>query len=444
MSGPTWRTDPSHPDARDRGRRYAIPFDRVWTGALTLVARDRGWTLAADDEIAGTIEAEVRGWPLPSAARIRIDVVLDEDGQTRVDLASTPEKGSGGVGRARRRVRRFLRALDNEVGASPATTLDPRGPSIEATLILLVSLIGGACGGGDAGEGPASESVSAEASDSTVVAVDIPATRYERSFVFVSEEADSMLALGWSMESASRPSEVIRRSRGAAHFAGSWQEVHRAELRTGASPSPWRIIPDSVLRLLVDDADGIEELRFEVGPPGVALTFGDRLSEWTSPRGGVFRLSEANAMLGDRSASGRMIDVTRSWEDARGAVPGDWALLLSGDSLAIFLQASDEESETWQAWARRGVQTLAWPELTVTWGAVRAFDRARRDVPVSWTITEPGGGLSGLLELRTADVEAGEGEGPVLPVDGFFDLAGRLVLGGTEVPVRGLLRHIQR
>ncbi len=444
MSGPGWRTDPSHPDARDRGRTYAIPFDRVWTGALALVGREPRWTLETEDEIVGVIEATVRGWPIPGAARIRVEVALDADGQTRVDLASTPLKGSGGAGRARRRTRRFLRLLDREVGATPATLLDPRGRSTEGTLALLALLAAAACGGDAPPDGAPSASVDPEGSDSTVVAEEAPATRFERSFVFVSEEADSMLALGWSLESASRPTEVVRRARGAVHFAGSWQELHRAELRTGPSPSPWRIVPDSILRLLVDDADGIEELRFEVGPPGVSLSFGDRLSEWTSPRGGVFRLSEAEARLGDRSASGRVIDVTRSWEDARGAVPGDWALLTSGDSLAVFLQAADAESETWQAWARRGVQTLAWPELTVTWGAVRAFDRARRDVPVSWTITEPGGGLSGLLELRTADVEAGEGEGPVLPVDGFFDLAGRLVLGDVEIPVRGLLRHVQR
>ena len=307
-----------------------------------------------------------------------------------------------------------------------------------AALVLVT-----ACGSEDPATGSGGDPVAADSTGAVATPVG-PAEHFERAFAFVSARSDSVLSMVWASEAESRPTEVFRRARGSVHFAGNWQELHRSAVATEPSPNPWRIVPDDVLRLIVDAADGVQEIFFSGGAPAADLVLGETLNEWNSAAGGAFLLSEGRLSLGERVEDGYAIDLTRAWDGERDRPAGDWALLVSGDSIAVFLEAPSEGSETWQAWARRDFESYGWPEVTVTWGAVQAFDRARRDVPVSWTLTTPDGDLSGILDLRSTNLEAGDGEGPLLPVDGFFDVAGRLVLGGIEIPVRGLIRHQQR
>jgi hypothetical protein len=64
-------------------------------------------------------------------------------------------------------------------------------------------------------------------------------------------------------------------------------------------------------------------------------------------------------------------------------------------------------------------------------------------VPVVWALATPDGRLEGRLEVRSAQLEAGEGEGPQLPVDAIFEVAGTLTIEGVDHAVRGLFRHTQ-
>ncbi len=86
-------------------------------------------------------------------------------------------------------------------------------------------------------------------------------------------------------------------------------------------------------------------------------------------------------------------------------------------------------------------RNLQWPALTVDWSEVRAFQPARHDVPVAWTISSEGDDVSGALEARTAHISPGEGPGPVLPVDALFEVSGTLKIQGGVYPVRGFFRH---
>lgn len=116
LTGRGAATDASSDDPRLRGRTYAIPFERVWQGALGLAQRLRGWTVHSSDDIEGTIRAEVRSF-LGFTDDVVIHVTLDPDGQTRVELVSEARAGHGGdLGRNARRIGRFLRALDKRLG----------------------------------------------------------------------------------------------------------------------------------------------------------------------------------------------------------------------------------------------------------------------------------------------------------------------------------------
>lgn len=127
-------TDPFSEDPRLRGRTYAITFDRVWNAALALA--DGGlkrWTVVESDDEEGIILAESRTFWLRMVDDVRIHVTLDDNGQTRVDVASASRKGRGDLGTNARRVGRFLRALDGRLEASPAQILDAtRAPNFTA------------------------------------------------------------------------------------------------------------------------------------------------------------------------------------------------------------------------------------------------------------------------------------------------------------------------
>jgi uncharacterized protein (DUF1499 family) len=111
-------TDPEAADPRLRGRSYGVPFARVWNAALEVAQRTRGWTIVSSDPRGGEIVAEARTpvWNFTDDVWVRLS--LDEDGQTRVDMASASRKGGGDLGTNARRIARFLRTLDARLSGS--------------------------------------------------------------------------------------------------------------------------------------------------------------------------------------------------------------------------------------------------------------------------------------------------------------------------------------
>lgn len=111
-------TDPEAADPRLRGRSYGVPFARVWDAAVEVAQRTRGWTIVSSDPRGGEIVAEARTavWKFTDDVWVRLS--LDEDGQTRVDMASASRKGGGDLGANARRIARFLRTLDARLSGS--------------------------------------------------------------------------------------------------------------------------------------------------------------------------------------------------------------------------------------------------------------------------------------------------------------------------------------
>jgi hypothetical protein len=126
---------------------------------------------------------------------------------------------------------------------------------------------------------------------------------------------------------------------------------------------------------------------------------------------------------------------------------GDWMVLTSGDSLQAVIHAplrgAQDRPGGWGGWIHSGAGDVPLGSITVGWSTVRAFEPARRDVPVGWTLDSGDGTVEGRLEARSYHLVAGEDTGPLLPVDGFFDVEGTLLFEGAEYAVRGLLRHTQ-
>lgn len=136
VRGLTERTAQTAPDAEDdrlRGRTYTIPFEEVWQASIRLIRKKlRGWTVVIDDDRAGRIEALHRTLFRNIETEVVITVGLDENGQTRVDAASSGRVARGDWGRGRRLIGRFFKRLDRELDARPGQILDPRSfPTVQ-------------------------------------------------------------------------------------------------------------------------------------------------------------------------------------------------------------------------------------------------------------------------------------------------------------------------
>jgi hypothetical protein len=134
--------------------------------------------------------------------------------------------------------------------------------------------------------------------------------------------------------------------------------------------------------------------------------------------------------------------------DGSGA-PGDWIFLHAGPQLQVFIEEeapvrASRSPAPYQGWTRLAFRDLRWDELIVEWPEVRPFEEARRDVPVRFRLSAPAGGLSAELEVVSSWIEAGPGEGPILPLEGFFQVRGELELQGEAFAVVGAVRHVQR
>lgn len=122
----TAQTDPHHADLPLRGRTYAIPFEDVWSAAVGIAeGRIRGWKLVSADDQEGIINAESTTLVFRWIDDVRIDIALDENAQTRVDVQSASRVGAMDLGRNPRTIRKFLRRLDKELEADPSKILDP-------------------------------------------------------------------------------------------------------------------------------------------------------------------------------------------------------------------------------------------------------------------------------------------------------------------------------
>jgi len=119
-------TDPASEDHRLKGRTYTIPFEDVWTAAFRLAAGGlRGWSLHAADDQEGVIEGKAKPLLFGRDCGVRVEIGLDENAQTRVDVQSACEGKRGDFGRSRRTIGRFFRALDRALDVKPGQILDP-------------------------------------------------------------------------------------------------------------------------------------------------------------------------------------------------------------------------------------------------------------------------------------------------------------------------------
>lgn len=242
---------------------------------------------------------------------------------------------------------------------------------------------------------------------------------------------------------------IDREIRGWVGRGESWESFADESWSAPPSRAPWRIVPRGAVRLVVGRGGALESVVFRDPPRILELDLGEELVEWTGADGSTFRLESASALVGTRPFEGMVLDLARG-RDLSAPPFGDWAFLVSGDSLQVVLESPVEAAPgiegAFRAFGRIDFRRLQWRDVTVEWTESRAYEPARRDVPGAWSFSStersnPGPPLTGSLSSRSARLASEGGEGPVLPVEGLFVVSGTVALGDSEYPVHGLYRH---
>ena len=287
------------------------------------------------------------------------------------------------------------------------------------------------------------DSIDAAATDAP--AREFAGRRYERHLVFFAMEGDSAFIVPWSFLARTTPGAVERETRVWLARNGEWEAFFQAEWQTPPTRAPWRVLPHEGVRLVVGSGDALDGLVYREGGRELEVLLGNTRAEWSSQAGEAIRVQEASVVLGDRTSRGELLDIALAQRTSDPPF-GDWIFLLSGDSLQIFLNGpplSEAPDTVFQGWGKVASEDLDWPEIVVTATESRAFERARRNVPVAWELGSDGGDVSGILEVGSAHLEAGEGPGPLLPVSALFEVSGSFQIGEAAYLVRGLFRHRQ-
>ena len=270
---------------------------------------------------------------------------------------------------------------------------------------------------------------------------------YERNLVFASLQADSVFLVPWLMQTKQLPDSVQRDASGWIARGGVWDQFYSERWWTPPTRAPNRILPHGELSLLVGDEGVVDGIVFEDPPRSLEIIVGQGGPAWTGARGGTFQLLSGSAYLADQRIDGMILDMARASAGTR-VTGGDWGFLLSGDSVH-FVLASDTEhggdaDALYRAWGRFEGEDLQWPEVQVEWERTEAFPPARRDVPAEWRVGSDAHTIQGRLEAVSAEIQAGEGPGPLLPVRALYEVEGRLSTQRGDFPVRGLVVHERR
>ena len=263
--------------------------------------------------------------------------------------------------------------------------------------------------------------------------------RYERHLAFFALEDENPLVVAWSFSANTRRDAVDREARIWLARGGVWDAFFRSSWAAPATRAPWRIVPHEGIRIIVGERDALTALLYRGDGRELETWLGEALAGWSSRPGELIQVREASTLLSESAATGTLVDISFAREASQ-ATPGSWALLIS-ENIQVFLRGPFDAAadSTFQGWGTLRARNFDWPEVAVTTTRSRAFEPARRDVPVAWRFQSPDADLTGRIEAMSTHMEAGEGPGAQLPLIAISEVEGSITLETVPYPVRGVL-----
>jgi len=336
--------------------------------------------------------------------------------------------------------------------------------------VVLLLLLAGAVGCSD--DPPDETSPPGTSPDARERSEGEPGRVFQRNVVFLSTEGDSLVGVPWFLRTRSHTGGELREARGLLARSGAWDVFYREAWSSTPVRAPWRILPHGPMRIVVSEGGGLERIFYEAGDRRLEIGLGEALAEITGQRAETIRLLRGALDFAGRRTAGVVMDM--SWSRrANESELGDWLFVTSGDSVEVVLyrpvRGVPEEPDAWRGWLRTvdGMQPL--PRLAARWDERRAFEAARREVPVRWRFvaevgeaaTPTGGGDTAVatgaervedgaegvvarLEVTAAHLEAEEAVDEAQPpVEVLFVVEGTVTFEARTWDVRGLIRHRQ-
>lgn len=460
------RTRPGALDPEMRGRTYAVPFAEVWDAALYLAeTRMRGWKVANSDDLAGVIEVHATSRALRLPARIVVSVALDANAQTRVDLAAEGRHRGGDLGVNVRRIRRFLRALDELLTRRKRRPTPLSRPNLRVATpasAAVVFLLFAGCAPGAHEGGPAEERAG-DADAASMPAIGSGET-YQRAVLFMDTSPDTSMFVHWEWEARLDSAGVRRTIRGwlgrvwstpelgiGVRDGGSWDHFVSDEWTSRPVAREWWLIrPRGWARLVMGPDNVLQEVYYRQPEEDrfLSVALGEAVAEWRGQRGERYQVLRGRATLADVEMDGLALDVSLSRpDDAEG--PTEWAFLTGADGLLLLI-ADPHGPDPYRVWARRGAEAMSGTEASVEWTEATTLDGNRRAVPVRWQVTSADGRLRGEIESTKSSVlslaadRSLAADDAVAPLMSVQEVAGEVTIDGAQIPVRGFLRHSQR
>ena len=314
--------------------------------------------------------------------------------------------------------------------------------SAQAAHAVLVALLLASCAGDPVEDRPAQTPGDPGASPRPEVEPGTAGTTYRRTVAFVAASRDSSMFVPWEFANRVEPDRILRSTRGWLGRAGEWRLFVEDDWSTETTRSPWRIVPRGSARLIVGMDDALQEIYFQEGVRDLSVRMGEVIAEWGGQRGETYRLLNGTSRLAGVETSGLVLDALTARPNEVDEVT-ELALLTGGPRFQL-LFADSEGSDPYRAWARLDTATYSWPEVEVAWPELYTFERARRDIPVVWTISATDPELTGRLEAVSSHQHTMRGTGARLPALGVYEITGSVTIDSERIEVIGFLRHLQR
>ena len=336
----------------------------------------------------------------------------------------------------------------------------PRGTSVSALAAAALSLGVGVTVAGCFPEAsdsaPAATWADRDAADLSVVG---HGETFQRAVLFMDTSRDTSMFVQWEWEARNDSAGVRRTIRGwlgrtwstpdlgdGARDGGEWDHFISDEWTSPHGAREWwRIRPRGRARLVVGHGNVLREIYYREPEPArfLSVAVGESMAEWRGRQGGSYRVSRGTATLWDSETEGLMLDMSFSrGGDQEG--PTEWALLAGPGELVLLVANSGGSDREHRAWALLGAEEASWSEVETEWIEAAPLEEGQRTVPLGWRLASDDRELQGELEPTKSSFLSLTGDGAARSVLGIHEVAGQVVVAGTQTPVRGFLRHLGR
>jgi hypothetical protein len=274
--------------------------------------------------------------------------------------------------------------------------------------------------------------------------------RYNREYVFLAPSNDGPLVVPFDFSARERGDQIERGARAWLARGTVWDRFLDESSTTTAAGGVWRVVPISEIRLNVGGAAQIETIHFERGERQLRLELDSPLSDWQQGDETRFRLLRGRVIIGTEVVTGPVLELLRYERTlADGWPPGqdfDAVFLSTGDTIQMLIAetlSGDGEGDGY-AWIRTPASERTWEDGELRWLDVRAFQDARRDIPVRWSFRVPGANVTGELEADGFDAILGPERGGRRAIEIRYTVSGTIEIGGERREVVGAIRHTQQ